>query len=62
MSLAFVPPKDVITEFHTVLDEIPDNLDNKRFSELFSGDLGRGHDHCTAERAMYPPTTYVHVT
>ena len=59
MSLAFVPPEDVITAFHTVLDAIPEDLDIDAFLNYFQATWIEGMSTVRRNwRARYPPTVW----
>ena len=59
MSLAFVPPEDVITAFHTVLDAIPEDLDIDAFLNYFQATWIEGMSTVRRNgRARYPPAVW----
>ena len=59
MSLAFVPPEDVITAFHTVLNAIPEDLDIGAFLNYFQATWIKGMSTVRRNgRAMYPPAVW----
>ena len=58
MSLAFVPTNDIITAFHSILDEIPDDLDIDHFLEYFQSTWVEGRTARRNGRARYPPVTW----